>query len=624
MRKGVREITLAVNSATTFGLVVDPAYEREVSKEVSETVARFATQPNHVPFHKYQEVTRAICRLHPDWKLHGIWPSTIAALLHIQTLKVPEQEQLLAWVPPALLASLFDYQKQGVAFALSRGGRCLIADEPGVGKTRQGLAILGSYRAEWPCVVLCPSSLAGQWVKYIKEWLLADDEAHLVKCIRKGTDAMDAQVNVISYDLAAAKETELQARNFQVVVADESHALKSRTAKRTQVLLPVLSRCKRVILMSGTPALSRPSELFTQLFLLRRDVFHNFHEFGVRYCAAKKEHFGWNYDGSGNLDELHKVLEATCMIRRRKGEVLQDLPIKTREKISVQLTAEQLEVVEKSIKHLRDVTAKAKDAFVDQTTQQAAFLSVVRDVGKAKIPSTIEYLSALLDEGEKVVVFSHHQLVRDELQRYLERRQVKFIRIDGQTPPAARTRQVDEFQEDDDVRVALLSITAAGVGTTLTASHIVLFAELLFTPACLLQSEDRCHRIGQEHPVSVRYLVAKGTAEERVWAMLYNKFTVLGRLMGDTETHFRADHTTYDETITQTDMREFIAALLGESKEPAKTVTPTETKRPAEWDSNALSAKFSLSEKKSRKSKPKSVQLEKGQTVILPTSWSTE
>lgn len=617
-KQQVRQVTLAVNSATTFGVFGDDA----LHKDVVDLISRLAVQePNHIPFHHYQEVTRALTKAHADWRVLGVWQSTIQALLHMQALKLPPRDQLLAWVPSTLLDSLFEYQKDGVAFALGRGGRCLIADEPGVGKTRQGLAILASYRQEWPCMVLCPSSLTGQWVQYVKEWLQleSDDPARFVKCIRKGTDTMDALVNVVSYDLAASKEVELQARNFQVVVVDESHNLKSRTAKRTQALLPVLSRAKRVILMSGTPALSRPSELFTQIFLLRRDIFHNFHEFGVRYCAAKKEHFGWNYDGSSNLEELHTILEATCMIRRRKDEVLNELPAKTREKVSLQLTDEQLELVEKSIKHLQDVTSKAKDSFVDTTTQQAAFLSVVRDVGKAKIPSTIEYLSKLLDDGEKVVLFSHHVLVRDEVQRYLERRHVKFIRIDGNVPPAARTRQVDEFQDDDSVRVALLSITAAGVGTTLTASHLVVFAELLFTPACLLQAEDRCHRIGQAHPVSVRYLVAKGTAEERVWAMLHNKFDVIGRVMGDTST-FHADYVHYDQEITQTDMREFIEALLG----PGHVRTTAAVVEEGGWDTSVL---LSSGKKKKRarpvdESKKKSVRLEKGQTVIMPTSWS--
>lgn len=99
---------------------------------------------------------------------------------------------------------------------------------------------------------------------------------------QKGTDLLDGLINIVSYDLASTKEEELASRNFQVCLLDESHYIKSRTAKRVQVLLPILSKSKRIILLTGTPSLSRPAEIFTQVHLLRRDVFSNFHNFGER------------------------------------------------------------------------------------------------------------------------------------------------------------------------------------------------------------------------------------------------------------------------------------------------------------------------------------------------------
>lgn len=244
--------------------------------------------------------------------------------------------------------------------------------------------------------------------------------------------------------------------------------------------------------------------MFTQVHLLRRDIFSNFHAFGERYCDGKKEKFGWNYEGSSNLTELNIVLEATCMIRRMKNEVLTMLPEKYRERISVKLNEQQLALIDRSVNHLNELEKK-KDK-VDPITRRSTFLSVWRDCGKAKVPSVIEYINDLIEQDEKFIVFAHHQFVLDELENFVTKKKVEFIRIDGKTPSHHRTRQVDLFQTDENVKVAILSILASGEGLTLTSAKIVVFAELYFTCGKLMQAEDRVHRVGQTDPVSVSFL----------------------------------------------------------------------------------------------------------------------
>ena len=233
--------------------------------------------------------------------------------------------------------------------------------------------------------------------------------------MEKGSDIVNGLINILSYDLATAKAEELGARQFQVYVLDESHYIKSRTAKRVQALLPVIGRAKRVILLSGTPTLSRPSELFSQVHLLRRDVFGSFHPFGERYCAAKKERFGWNFDGHSNLEELNIVLETLCMIRRTKDEVLTELPPKTRERIVLKMSPEQIQLLEKGIADFRLID---QDKTVDPITKKSAFMTLWREAGKIKLPSIIEFVNDLLDaadEEEKLIIFAHHMHVLDAL-----------------------------------------------------------------------------------------------------------------------------------------------------------------------------------------------------------------
>ena len=106
------------------------------------------------------------------------------------------------------------------------------------------------------------------------------------------------------------------------MIADEAHYLKSQSTKRTRSLLPIMSRVKRILLLTGTPMLGRPNELYNLIKILRPDIFCKFMDFGVRYCSPKESIYGIDWGGSSNTRELHLILEKSLMIRRLKSEVL--------------------------------------------------------------------------------------------------------------------------------------------------------------------------------------------------------------------------------------------------------------------------------------------------------------
>ena len=120
----------------------------------------------------------------------------------------------------------------------------------------------------------------------------------------------------------------------------------------------------------------------------------------------------------------------------------------------------------------------------------------------------------------KLLIFAHHLLVLDRIEEAIQKKKIKFIRIDGNVQMSDRQNRVDQFQNKPDIMAAILGISAAGVGLTLTASSTVVFAEMHWTPAMMLQAEDRAHRIGQESSVNCHYLVGEGTLD----TMLYNFF----------------------------------------------------------------------------------------------------
>lgn len=130
---------------------------------------------------------------------------------------------------------------------------------------------------------------------------------------------------------------ELESKGFGVAIADEAHYLKNSQAKRTEYITPLLQKTKHVLLLTGTPALAKPKELYSLLHILRPDVFRFFKEFGSRYCDPKPSKWtkGLDFEGASNVRELHFLLNQNLMIRRLKRDVLSELPAKRRQKIEI-------------------------------------------------------------------------------------------------------------------------------------------------------------------------------------------------------------------------------------------------------------------------------------------------
>ncbi|ETN78649.1 hypothetical protein NECAME_10210 [Necator americanus] len=168
----------------------------------------------------------------------------------------------------------------------------------GLGKSVQALTLARYYKAEWPLLILCPSSVKSAWKLQINKFLPFIQNLYVID---KGTDMLPAvrtsnTVVIMSYDQMVLKKKELEAANYYVIIFDESHMLKDGKAKRTQVALSLSKRASRVILLSGTPALSRPAELFSQIRLVNDKLFPNFHQFAIRYCDGKQGRFCFEVD----------------------------------------------------------------------------------------------------------------------------------------------------------------------------------------------------------------------------------------------------------------------------------------------------------------------------------------
>jgi len=430
-----------------------------------------------------------------------------------------------------LWEQLLPFQRTGVERAIVQGGRVLLADEMGLGKTIQAIAIAWVLRKDWPVLIVCPSSLRGAWCREWRDRLagasLTPSDIHVLETATDAGKPLRA-VNIVSYDLVG-RLADAQLQRVGVLILDESHYIKSVDAKRTQFLLPWLKRIPRVLLLTGTPALSRPAELFTQLHGLAPSIFSDWKEFAYRYCGARSTPWkALDTSGATNLSELHRILTQTVMIRRLKAEILDQLPRKERGVAYVEPAASTPEQLHAVLDELAATEQKASTGDQQAASKVKALMSKAFHLtAVAKVPAVLAQCADIWRTGHKFLLFAYHELMLDAVEGWLREQQGTWIRIDGKTQVTERQALVDRFQDDPQCRVALLALTAAGAGLTLTAAHVVLFAELYWNPGTLRQAEDRVHRIGQKESVSIRYLILPRSLDDRMWRSVQNKLDIL-------------------------------------------------------------------------------------------------
>nr|XP_045004567.1 DNA annealing helicase and endonuclease ZRANB3 isoform X2 [Jaculus jaculus] len=460
-----------------------------------------------------------------------------------------ESHKQLEFLPDRLGAKLLPFQKDGIIFALRRHGRCMVADEMGLGKTIQAIAVAYFYREEWPLLIVVPSSLRYPWTEEIEKWI-PEIEPEDINVIQSKTDIgriSTSRVTILSYGLlttdAETLVDALNSQNFQVVIVDESHYIKSRTAARSRILLPMVQKARRAILLTGTPALGRPEELFMQIEALFPQKFGTWTDYAKRYCNAHIRYFGkrtqWDCRGASNLNELHQLL-SDIMIRRLKTEVLTQLPPKIRQRIPFDLPSAAAKELNTSFEEWQKLM-RAPNSSTTNTVMEL-ITRMFKQTAIAKAGAVKDYIKMMLqNDSLKFLVFAHHLTMLQACTEAVIENKTRYIRIDGSVPSSERIHLVNQFQKDPDTRVAILSIQAAGQGLTFTAASHVVFAELYWDPGHIKQAEDRAHRIGQCSSVNIHYLIANGTLDTLMWGMLNRKAQVTGSTLNGRKEKLQAE-----------------------------------------------------------------------------------
>ncbi|NXG26432.1 ZRAB3 endonuclease, partial [Grallaria varia] len=459
----------------------------------------------------------------------------------------------LSFLPARLRKKLLPFQEKGIMFALQRSGRCMIADEMGLGKTIQAIAISYYYKNEWPLLIVVPSSLRYPWVDEMEKWIpeLSPDDISIIQNKTDIGGISTSKVTVLGYGLLTSDAQTLidtlYRQNFKVVVVDESHYMKSRNATRSKILLPIVQKALRAVLLTGTPALGRPEELFMQIEALFPRRFGTWSEYAKKYCNARVRFFGkraqWDCRGASNLKELHHLL-SEIMIRRLKNDVLTQLPPKVRQRIPFDLPPAAAKSLNATFaeweKLMRNLNSDAPESHFSQV--MSLITRMYKETAVAKAGAVKDYIKMMLDNDKlKFLVFAHHLSMLQACTEAVIESKVRYIRIDGSVPSAERIHLVHQFQKDPETRVAILSIQAAGQGLTFTAATHVVFAELYWDPGHIKQAEDRAHRIGQCSSVNIHFLIARGTMDTLLWAMLNRKAKVTGSTLNGRKEKMQAE-----------------------------------------------------------------------------------
>ncbi|MFC5436603.1 SNF2-related protein [Rhodanobacter umsongensis] len=474
--------------------------------------------------------------------------------------------------PRGFQATLRPYQRDGLAWldflgAAGLGG--ILADDMGLGKTVQVLAhILGEKqrgRLEQPALVVAPTSLVGNWQSEAARFAPA-----LKVLVIHGAARADRYDEIASHDLIITTypllprdREQLLGQCFALLVLDEAQAIKNAQSQAARVVREIPAT--RRLAMTGTPLENHLGELWAQFDAVEPGLLGSQRQFTRLYRTPIEKH--------GDVDRQQRLNRriGPLLLRRRKDDVLTDLPAKTEIVRTLELEGDQRalyetlrlaqhERVRQAVKErglaqsgiiVLDALLKLRQACCDPRLVKLA--SAKKITASAKLDALLELLDGLLGEGRRVLLFSQFTEMLALIETALIKRGIEHQILTGQTPAGQRSALVRRFQGGT-VPVFLISLKAGGVGLNLTAADAVIHYDPWWNPAAEAQATDRAHRIGQDKPVFVYRLICAGTVEEKIQAMQGRKAELARAVLegGGATTQLR---------FNETDLAELFAPL---------------------------------------------------------------
>lgn len=453
---------------------------------------------------------------------------------------IPELPKLT--VPHGLLLEPYEYQKEGIAYALQHK-RCIFGDQPGLGKTLQAIGTVTIAQA-YPCLVICPSALKINWQREFKKFagknaMILDDRNKAnwhrffeTKCcnifITNYESLKKFFVLKIKEDTRftmKAIEFDPRIHIFKSVVIDESHKCKSTKTQQSKFVEGICKGKEYILELTGTPVVNNNTDLIQQLKIMGRlEDFGGYKFFVERFCDGPKQ--------SSNVKELNWRLSSTCFFRREKAKVLTQLPDKSRQYIEVDISnRKEYDKAEADlIQYLRTYKnasdEKIAKALRGEVMVKMGILKAISARGKIKVFS--EFVHDVIDGGEKLIVFAYLKEVVQELKKEFP----YAVSVTGDDNASQKQTAVDRFQNDPTCKLIILNYKSGGTGLTLTASSRVAFIEFPWTFSDCEQAEDRAHRNGQKNNVNCYYYLGKDTIDKYMYDVIQTKKGIANGVTG--------------------------------------------------------------------------------------------
>ena len=451
-------------------------------------------------------------------------------------------------VPHGLLLEPYEYQKEGIAYALQHK-RCIFGDQPGLGKTLQAIGTVTIAKA-YPCLVVCPAALKINWQREFmkfagKQAIILDDRNkntwHRFFEQKKGNGDALCDIYITNYEslkkffVTAIKDDSRYTKRsikfderislFKSVVIDESHKCKSTKTQQSKFLEGICKGKEYVLELTGTPVVNNNTDLIQQLKIMGRlEDFGGYKSFVERYCGGQKQ--------SSNVKELNWRLSQICFFRREKAKVLTQLPDKSRQYIEVDISnRKEYDKAEQDLiqylKTYKDADdEKIAKALRGEVMVKMGILKSISARGKIKVFS--EFIHDVIDGGEKLIVFAYLKEVVMELKALFP----DAVTVTGEDNAIQKQRAVDSFQNDPNCKLIILNYKSGGTGLTLTASSRVAFIEFPWTFSDCEQAEDRAHRNGQKNNVNCYYYLGKDTIDRYMYDVIQTKKNIANGVTG--------------------------------------------------------------------------------------------
>lgn len=450
-------------------------------------------------------------------------------------------------VPDSLRNIMRGYQRMGYRWLrmleeYRMGG--ILADDMGLGKTLQVIAVLLAAKKEGkkgPSLVVTPASLVYNWGEELARFAPELSCCFITGKQEERTEKLEQfqkfDVIVTSYDLLKRDISEYENKEFLYQIIDEAQYIKNHSTAAAKAVKCIKSKTRYAL--TGTPIENRLSELWSIFDYLMPGYLYSYEIFRNDFEAPIVKN-----EEPAVLERLQRMV-SPFILRRLKESVLKDLPEKLEENRYVKFEEEQQKLYDAQVVRMKQrLVMQSAEEFRKDKIQILAELMKIRQIccdpnlcfenymgESAKLDACTELVQSAVEGGHKILLFSQFTSMLDVIAGRLQKENLSFYTIKGDTPKEKRLQLVNAFNEDD-TKVFLISLKAGGVGLNLVGADVVIHYDPWWNVAVQNQATDRAHRIGQTKKVVVYRLIAKGTIEEKIQKLQESKKALSDQVIG--------------------------------------------------------------------------------------------